>query len=43
LNSAGWVDKPHGIAHIPIEDAMREVAAQGIAGWPAKQPTTDPK
>ena len=34
LNSTGWIDKAHGIAHIPIADAMREVAKEGIAGWP---------
>jgi hypothetical protein len=43
LNSAGWVDKTRGIAHIPIEDAMREVAEEGIAGWPAAvHPTVSP-
>lgn len=35
LDSTGWVDKAQGIAHIPIDDAMSEVAAEGIAGWPA--------
>lgn len=35
LNSSGWVDKAHGVAHIPITDAMREVAKEGIPGWPA--------
>jgi hypothetical protein len=34
LNSAGWIDKAHGIAHIPIADAMREVAKEGIPNWP---------
>lgn len=34
LNSVGWLDKSRGIAHIPIDDAMRRVAAQGIADWP---------
>lgn len=41
LNGTGWIDKAHGIAHIPIADAMREVAQEGIAGWPTpveKQP-----
>jgi hypothetical protein len=43
LNSAGWVDKGHGIAHIPIEDSMRDVAEEGIAGWPAAaHPTVPP-
>ena len=27
LNSYGWVDRAHGIVHIPIEQAMSEVAA----------------
>jgi len=34
LNSAGWVDKSHGIVHIPIDEAMRSLAAQGIPDWP---------
>ena len=34
LNSAGWVDKAKGIAHIPITDAMSDVAREGIPGWP---------
>jgi hypothetical protein len=35
LNGTGWIDKAHGIAHIPISDAMRLVAQEGIPGWPA--------
>jgi hypothetical protein len=35
LNSSGWIDRGHGVTHIPIEEAMREVAAEGIADWPA--------
>ncbi|HEX9138780.1 MAG TPA: hypothetical protein VF848_03270 [Steroidobacteraceae bacterium] len=35
LNGAGWIDKAHGIAHIPISDAMRLVVQDGIPGWPA--------
>jgi hypothetical protein len=40
LNSAGWVDRTQGIVHIPIAQAMRKVAQEGIAGWPTaeKQP-----
>jgi hypothetical protein len=34
LNGVGWVDKSRGIVHIPIAEAMRRVAAQGIADWP---------
>ena len=35
LNSAGWVDREQGIVHIPISEAMRRVAEEGIPGWPA--------
>jgi hypothetical protein len=34
LNSSGWVDKTHGVVHIPIADAMRGIAQEGIAEWP---------
>lgn len=34
LNGSGWVDKDRGVVHIPIAQAMQEVARQGIAGWP---------
>ncbi len=34
LNSAGWDDQAKGIGHIPIDDAMRRVAASGIPDWP---------
>ena len=37
LNSSGWVDRAHGIAHIPIADAMKRIAQQGIPDWP-KEP-----
>jgi hypothetical protein len=35
LEGTGWVDKEHAVVHIPITQAMREVAREGIAGWPA--------
>jgi hypothetical protein len=41
LESVGWVDRSHGVVHIPIEDAMRKVAQEGIPDWPtppAEQP-----
>lgn len=38
LESYGWVDRGRGIVHVPIEDAMRRVAQQGIRGWPAPAP-----
>ncbi|HEX5327695.1 MAG TPA: hypothetical protein VFW75_13580 [Acetobacteraceae bacterium] len=34
LTTYGWVDKAHGIVHIPIDEAMRETVARGISGWP---------
>ena len=34
LNTAGWDDRGKGIGHIPIDDAMRRVAAAGIPDWP---------
>ncbi len=35
LNGAGWQDAARTRVHIPIEQAMRLVAGEGIAGWPA--------
>lgn len=37
LNSAGWVDRQQGIVHIPIEQAMQEVVANGLPDWPTGQ------
>ena len=34
LNSTGWIDKGRGVVHIPIADAMRLTAQQGIPYWP---------
>ena len=38
LTSYGWVDRTQGIAHIPIEEAMRHVAKAGIPDWPKEKP-----
>jgi len=38
LNGTGWIDKQRGIVHIPIADAMRLTAQQGIQGWPSPPP-----
>ncbi|MBV8936771.1 MAG: hypothetical protein JO096_06315 [Alphaproteobacteria bacterium] len=38
LNSYYWVDKQKGIVHIPIEEAMKRVASEGIDGFPRGQP-----
>lgn len=37
LNSFGWTDRSRGIGHIPIDQAMREIAREGIPGWPADE------
>jgi hypothetical protein len=34
LAGYGWVDSSRGIVRIPIEQAMRDVAAAGIKDWP---------
>jgi hypothetical protein len=34
LNGVYWLDQAHGVVHLPIDDAMRKVAAEGIADWP---------
>ena len=38
LTSYGWVDRARGIVHIPIAEAMKRVAAQGLDGFPRSQP-----
>ena len=35
LNGTYWLDRAHGVVHLPIEQAMRKVAAEGIQDWPA--------
>jgi len=35
LDSTGWMDRQREVLHIPIADAMRIVAHEGIPGWPA--------
>jgi len=34
LDSSGWIDQNKGHAHVPIAQAMRLVAKEGIPGWP---------
>ncbi len=38
LNNYYWVDKQKGIVHIPIEQAMKKLVAQGTDGFPKGQP-----
>ena len=45
LNSYGWIDRQHGVVHIPIEEAKRMLAARAaVAGQlaPAPSPATSP-
>jgi hypothetical protein len=39
LNGTGWIDKATGTVHIPIGNAMRKIAEEGIPGWPAPKET----
>jgi hypothetical protein len=34
LAGYGWVDKQRGIVRIPIDEAIRDVAAAGVKDWP---------
>ena len=38
LNTYYWIDKEKGIVHIPIEQAMQELAQEGIDGFPRGKP-----
>jgi hypothetical protein len=38
LESYGWIDRSRGVAHIPIDEAMRDVAARGIPDFAKAQP-----
>ncbi|MBE7244798.1 MAG: hypothetical protein INR63_07605 [Actinomycetospora chiangmaiensis] len=43
LTGYGWVDRDNGVARMPIEEAMRRLAARGDAGFAApKQPEAVP-
>ncbi|HSU05686.1 MAG TPA: hypothetical protein VLI93_08945 [Acetobacteraceae bacterium] len=35
LTTYGWIDKTHGVVHIPIDRAMQKIAKDGIPDWPA--------
>lgn len=41
LGELGWVDRSAGMARIPIEDAMRIVAEQGLPDWGQPAAATD--
>lgn len=42
LSGYGWVDEAKGVAHIPIEEAMKRVAAQGLPSRPAPAASAAP-
>jgi len=41
LDSYGWVDREHGIAHIPVAIAMERLARAGIPGFPQEAPAQE--
>jgi hypothetical protein len=41
LTTLGWVDRARGIARIPVEDAMRILAARGLPDWTGNAPQGD--
>ena len=38
LHNYDWIDKEKGIVRIPIEQAMKELAEEGIDGFPRGKP-----
>ena len=38
LNDYYWIDKQNGVVHIPIEQAMKKLARDGIDGFPKAAP-----
>ena len=40
LHGVYWLDRSRGTVHLPIEEAMRKVAEQGIPDWPTAKART---
>ncbi len=38
LNGYHWIDREKGVVHIPIEQAMQQLATRGIPGFPKASP-----
>jgi hypothetical protein len=38
LNTYYWIDKPKGLVHVPIEQAMKRLVATGIPDFPKAKP-----
>ena len=43
LESYGWVDQSAGVAHIPIDKAMEQIASQGLPTRPAQPQAGQPQ
>lgn len=43
LDSYGWVDREHGITHVPISVAMERLARTGIPGFPQASSPEEPQ
>ena len=41
LASYGWVDQAKGVAHIPIEEAMKRLVQQGLPARPVPSPVAE--
>jgi hypothetical protein len=38
LNTYYWVDRQNGVVHIPIDQAMKQIVARGLDGFPQGTP-----
>lgn len=38
LNTYYWVDRQNGVVHIPIDQAMKQIVARGLDGFPQGKP-----
>ena len=43
LETYYWIDKPKGLVHVPIEQAMKQLMQTGIPDFPKPVPTPQPK
>ncbi|CCD98327.1 conserved hypothetical protein [Bradyrhizobium sp. STM 3809] len=42
LSDYGWIDRDRGLAHVPIDDAMRMIAARGEHAYDPLPGSSDP-
>ena len=38
LNNYYWADRQNGVAHIPIDQAMKQIVVRGLDGFPQGKP-----